>query len=275
MIKRRISQILALVALNSSWGPQAKWLCVPVLSCHSCALSWFACPIGVFVHFSSYQIVPFLALGTILLFGVLFGRLLCGWACPIGFIQDMLYKIPTRKFELPRWTSGIKYPVLILGVVLLPYFLTEQTWFSFCRICPAAALQVSIPDLVLGNSGILSLAAIIRFSVLGVVVGFAILSSRSFCRVLCPIGAVLAPLNYLSFWAIKMPRESCSACQGCDAVCSMHINPSKRILKNTSPNRALDCITCHECQSACLANSKESVDRDVSELAPEAQHGPI
>jgi ferredoxin-type protein NapH len=268
MRKRRIFQILSLLALNSSWGPQVKWLCVPVLNCHSCALSWFACPVGVFVHFSAYHVFPFLALGTILLVGVFLGRLLCGWVCPFGFLQDMLYKIPTRKFDLPGWTSHIKYPALILGVFLLPYFLTEQTWYSFCRICPAAALQVSTPNLVSEGAQALSLATIIRFSVLGVVVGFAIVSSRSFCKVLCPIGAILAPLNYLSFWAINVPAGSCKSCKKCDEVCSMDIDPSTRILQKIPPNRALDCITCHECQSAC---SERIADIRSDGEAPQTQ----
>ena len=62
--KRRVVQVLSLLALHSSWGPELKWLCVPVLSCHSCALAWFACPVGVFVHYSAYGVFPYLAVGT-------------------------------------------------------------------------------------------------------------------------------------------------------------------------------------------------------------------
>lgn len=45
--KRRAVQFGSLLLLHSSWGAEAKWLCLPVLNCHSCQLAWFACPIGV------------------------------------------------------------------------------------------------------------------------------------------------------------------------------------------------------------------------------------
>ena len=62
-LRRRLAvQIAALLALHSSWGPEVKWLCNPVLSCHSCALAWFACPIGVFVHYAGYRVFPLLAM---------------------------------------------------------------------------------------------------------------------------------------------------------------------------------------------------------------------
>ena len=105
-MKRKISLLVSAVLLHSSWGPELKWLCNPVLSCHSCALAWFACPIGVFVHYSGYHLFPFVALGSVLLVGVLIGRLLCGWVCPFGLVQDWLHKIRTPKLDLPPWNCA-------------------------------------------------------------------------------------------------------------------------------------------------------------------------
>jgi len=249
-MKRTVSLIASLLVLHSSWGPEVKWLCNPVLSCHSCILAWFACPIGVFVHYSGYHLFPFFALGTVLLVGALVGRLLCGWVCPFGLVQDLLHKIPSPKFRLPAWSHNFKYLVLIFLAFLFPFLWGEDTLLSFCRYCPAAALQVTLPSLI-GGTLTLSGLTIAKFSVLAAVLVFAVVASRSFCKTLCPIGAILAPLNYLSFWAIKTPREQCLACQKCDRVCSMDIQPSARILAEIPVNRALDCIVCHECQTAC------------------------
>lgn len=247
---RRIVQSLSLVLLHSSWGPDLKWICNPVLSCHSCALAWFACPIGVFVHFSGYHLFPFLALGMVLLIGVAFGRLLCGWVCPFGFLQDMLHKIPGRKLTLPAWTGYIRYAVLILMVFLIPYFLGESTAWSFCRICPASALQVTLPHIITTRTFTLTAGTIVKLALLVVVVVAAILSSRAFCKVLCPIGALLAPLNLLSFWTVKF-APGCTLCKKCDTVCPVDGDPSVRMREGQAPNRALDCIVCHDCASAC------------------------
>ena len=131
MFKRRITQLTSLIILHSSWGPELKWLCNPVLSCHSCVLAWFACPVGVFVHYSSYHIFPFIAVGTVLLIGALAGRLFCGWVCPFGFLMDMLYKIPSPKFDMPKWSGWFKYAVLGLTVIGLPFFLGESNAIAF------------------------------------------------------------------------------------------------------------------------------------------------
>jgi polyferredoxin len=259
-VKRRISQIVSLLLLHSSWGPEFKWFCNPVLSCHSCILAWFACPVGVFVHYSGWHLFPFMAVGMVLVLGVLFGRLLCGWVCPFGFLMDMLYKIPSPKFLLPNWTGYIKYVVLVVMVFLLPFFLGEQTEYSFCRVCPASALQVTIPAFFTRGLTV-DLATVIKLVILAGVLVLAVMSSRSFCKVFCPIGAMLAPLNLVSFWAIKPPVQKCEDCGRCDKYCPVNGLPSSRIAGGIPANRAMECVVCHDCQESCL--HKECPVRDT------------
>ncbi len=250
-VKRRAAQFFSLLVLHSSWGPELKWLCNPVLSCHSCVLAWFACPIGIFVHYSGYHVFPFLAVGTVLLLGVLMGRLLCGWVCPFGLLQDLLYKIPSPKVTLPPWTANIKYVVLAVTVFLLPFFLGEQTLYSFCRACPASALQVTVPNIVTGGFGGLGAAALVKLGILVVVLAGAVVSTRSFCKVFCPIGAMLAPLNFISLWKIRLPAENCLSCKKCNKSCPQQGDPQSRIEQGVPANRALECVVCHDCQTTC------------------------
>lgn len=250
-MKRRFSQFTSFLLLHSSWGLELKWLCNPVLSCHSCVLAWFACPIGVFVHFSSYQTFPFLALGMVFVIGALFGRLLCGWVCPFGFLQDMLYKIPGPKFEMPKWTRNIKYVLLVGTVFITPLLLGEDTMYSFCRLCPASALQVTIPNIITGGTSTISTFTVLKLLVLTAVLVLAMMSSRSFCQMLCPIGALLAPLNHFSFWSVKPPTHHCGGCHRCDDVCPTNVEPSILIEKELSPSRKADCVVCHDCQPVC------------------------
>ncbi len=257
-VKRRAVQVVSLLALHSSWGPEFKWLCNPVLSCHSCVLAWFACPIGVFVHYAAYGVFPFLALGTVLLLGVLIGRLLCGWVCPFGFLQDLLYKVPSPKFHLPAWTAYIKYVVLVLTVLLLPFLFGEQTLLSFCRICPASAIQVTIPNIVGSGLSTVSIMTALKLLILGIVLIGAILSTRSFCKVLCPIGAMLAPLNFFSFWKVKVPTQNCLECKACIEACPQYGDPRERVSHGVAANRALECIVCHECQTICPVDEIEA-----------------
>jgi polyferredoxin len=251
MLNRRLTQFASLLLLHSSWGPEAKWLCAPVLSCHSCALSWFACPVGVFIHYSGYHLFPLLALGTMLLAGVLAGRLFCGWICPFGLVQDLLHKIPSPKFTLPKPASWGKYFVLAFGVFLLPFFLGEETLYSFCRVCPSSALQVTIPNLALSGFAKISLPSLVKLGVLAAVLLLAVMSSRAFCIAFCPIGALLAPLNHFSFRTVKTSLSACVSCRKCDKACPTNIQPSERVSAGIPVNRALDCIVCEECTKVC------------------------
>lgn len=259
MKKRRLYQTISLFLLHSSlwdWA-QLKWFCNPVLSCHSCALSWFACPIGVFIQHSGCRIFPFLAVGMVLVLGMLLARVLCGWMCPFGFLQDLLHKIPSPKFKVPGWMSYIKYLVLIFMVALLPYFFGGNTAFSFCKICPASALQVTLPNLIQSSFGVVTVGNLIKLGFTASILLLAVFGSRIFCKAFCPIGAMLAPLNLVSYWGMKIPTKNCVSCHMCDKACPTQITPSANVLEETSANRALDCVVCYECVDTCPVKKKE------------------
>ena len=97
----------------------------------------------------------------------------------------------------------------------------------------------------------LKTATVVKLVILAVILVFAVLSSRAFCKTMCPIGALLAPLNYLCFWVVKPPHADCIACSSCDRACPTGIEPSLRLGAGRPPSRALDCILCHDCQHVC------------------------
>jgi len=101
-------------------------VCSPVFHCYSCPLALFACPIGVMANFSALHIFPFVAVGTLVVIGALFGSFICGWICPFGFLQDLIGKIPTRKFELPGWMGYTRYVVLVACVFAIPYGIPDS-----------------------------------------------------------------------------------------------------------------------------------------------------
>ena len=86
---------------------QWHWICFPVFNCHSCPTSVFACPLGVIGQFAGVGVIPLAVVGTVALAGLIAGRMLCGWACPFGLLQDLLYKVPYVKFSIPSWTRFI------------------------------------------------------------------------------------------------------------------------------------------------------------------------
>ena len=142
---RRWFQSISIAVLSLGSFFQAKWLCIPILHCHSCPVAVFSCPIGIIGQYLSLGAIPLFLIGTILLFGALVGRALCGWVCPFGFLQEILHKIPSPKFTLWRPLRYGKYLSLFLFVIAVPLFLGTESILYFCRLCPAAAIEASLP----------------------------------------------------------------------------------------------------------------------------------
>lgn len=249
-------QGLSLVGLNLSFGPFASWqakgVCLPVMNCHSCTLAIFGCPIGMLSHYAGYRVFPFLIAGMLLMAGALAGRFFCGWICPFGTLQDALFKIRTRKWTLPRWAPGIKYAVLGLMVFLFPWLWGELTLASFCRWCPPTTLQVTVPNLISGAidaiTPLLALKLVIMALVFGVCVGY----TRFFCRVLCPIGALMALSNHFSLWRVGPLRGRCVSCVACDLKCPTRVSPGERLAAGLPASRHADCVVCHDCTLGCV-----------------------
>ncbi len=85
---------------------------MPWLVCWSDPLAVGACPAGSIQHFFNTGSFPFFAIGFLAIIGAIFGRMSCGWLCPFGYIQDLIYKIR----ELTKW---IIFTILVLVVVYL------------------------------------------------------------------------------------------------------------------------------------------------------------
>ena len=101
---------------------KSKVLCVPGLNCYSCPGALGACPIGALQAALGQRRFPAYVLGTLVLFGVLLGRLVCGFLCPFGLLQDLLDRVPLPKLKVPKRLDKplryLKYAVLVLLVVL-------------------------------------------------------------------------------------------------------------------------------------------------------------
>ena len=241
---------------------KSKLLCVPVLNCYACPGALGSCPIGAMQAVAGTKSrFSFYVLGTLMLFGTVLGRVLCGFLCPFGLIQDLLHRIPTPKLRVPRRVDRIlrylKYAVLLVLVLLGPVLSAGplgggDPWF--CKyICPAGTLEGGIPLLL--NNETLRQAAGFLFSwkcgvMLAILLG-AVFISRCFCRYLCPLGAVYALFNRFALYQMQVDHARCIGCGKCDPVCPMALDVRKEITGG-------ECIRCGRCKAVCPAKAIES-----------------
>jgi polyferredoxin len=250
---RRITQWFSLVALNTNFiGFSSGGWCVPVLNCEACALSWLVCPIGRMSGSIAFHEFPWLVLGIVVVVGLLVGRMFCGWVCPMGLLQDMLYKIPSPKVAIAAGWRWMKYAFLLGGVVLVSYYIgKENNLFFFCHYCPIAALQVVAPAMISTGDYVFDLARTQRFTVLAFILVLAVLNHRSFCKIMCPIGAMQALTNKFSFFRLRMNATGCVHCHRCDKSCPMDVPVEACSRTGRGISRHTECIECLSCQEVC------------------------
>ena len=257
--KRTIIQAAASILQNSHivgfftgriYDGPSKCVCVPGLNCYSCPGAVGACPVGSLQNaVSAWKFrFPAYVLGLLIFFGAAMGRLVCGFLCPFGFLQDLLYKVPSpkkiRTFRGDDKLRYLKYLILLVMVLILP-FIYKTTPF-FCKyLCPSGTLSGILLNAADSRlRGLLGWIFTWKALVLTAVVVMSIIICRPFCRYLCPLGAFYAIFNRVSAVRLNVDKDKCVSCGICASVCSMAVDPS------SSPDH-MECIRCGQCVSSC------------------------
>ena len=191
-------------------------------------------------------------------FAMVWGRVFCGWVCPIGFVQEIATKTtnwmrtsndsaPMRKlrfgmaavllvgtvgvylFVRPRnepVLQGFAAGYLIVLAVLIMLSVSDARWEKSLRIVRYVALSFFVGATVLGIYLHAAFCVLFRnvldsatmMLFLGVLFSSLVLS-QAWCRFLCPEGAILGLLTRLSGTKIRLDRGKCSGCNVCNTVC--------------------------------------------------------
>jgi polyferredoxin len=297
-LNRKIVQWLSLVVNNAYlagffegriYKGKLKSLCVPGLNCYSCPGAVASCPLGslqAVLGARRYRF-SFYVTGLLMGFGLVFGRFICGFLCPFGLFQELLYKVlfkapffrVFREKKLWKGLTYVKYVLLAVFVVGIPLWARGELGIgdpAFCKyICPAGTLTAGFP-LLAANPELRETArwlfALKTAIALGTVLG-CLAVYRFFCRVLCPSGAIYGLFNKISLYRIRLKKENCVGCGACSRVCKMGVDPS---FAPDSP----ECIRCGDCVKVCrfsalasgfFESPRASGVRDLNELNENAR----
>ncbi|HHE38117.1 MAG TPA: 4Fe-4S binding protein [Candidatus Cloacimonetes bacterium] len=182
---------------------------------------------------------------VILVLTIFVGRKFCGYVCPLGTIQEIIYLLNPRSkkpklHDLPKPLHRIllifKY-IFFLITVIAAYGIFQYGYMKFC------------PVLAISHPQHLKVAGIISLFIVFIVAFFL---ERFWCRYACPYAALMNIFQWFGK-ILHIPRtkiirnmEVCIDCYICDKNCPMQINIcDKEIIDD------VECIHCNKCMEKC------------------------
>lgn len=256
---RRLSQF-AFFFVTGEWLAVGWLRCpfgVPFVSCQSCVLA--DCP-------GKYLQLPFL--GIIGLSSLLFGRAFCGWACPMGLVEDALGRLPKPSRRFRQWFAKAdrvlkwaKWPILVIVVwaVFAHNYQADHRPYEYVTRTPSV-FNVQAVQIAWGLGGGPYRA---RFVVLAVALVGGLVVTRLWCRYLCPLGALISVFNKLSVFALHRDKRTCTDCGLYPDQCSEYTVPG-----------TTDCVMCGECVQGCPTHSIKFGTRRRAKPAESPQEAP-
>ena len=219
-------------------------------------------------HFALRLLLP-LAFTLLAFYAFYFfiGKAFCGWVCPLGTVQEWLYRLgrvlrrPFRHLSEPamKRLRPLKWALVLVLVLGLPLaaglgVTPHATGDAFCQVCPSrlatTLLTGDTEQAAIRTGGVLDFAfGALANTLFGFILIAGLAVRQPFCRI-CPLLALNAAFQRLSpLRLVKRPHDKCAKCGICTKACPMDIPE----IWHESGRKAFaeDCTLCGRCAEYC------------------------
>jgi ferredoxin len=168
------------------------------------------------------------------------GKLICGWACPFGALQELIYHVPIlrklKKRKVPFIVSNTIRAVLFVVMLIFLFGIVggRKGFVVYHYVNPFNLFDFDIETVSVG-------ATIVAVVVLSF--GFY----RPFCQFICPFGLLSWLLERVSIFHVKIDRDRCIQCGACIRACPLDA-AKDRVAGKAFP---ADCFSCARCLNVC------------------------
>jgi len=171
---------------------------------------------------------------------VIGNKLVCGWACPFGALQELIYGIPIlrniKRRKLPfALTNTIRAILFALTLLLLFGVVGGNKGFVIYHYIN----PFNLFNLDLGGIGVLTTVVI--------ALAGSFFVYRPFCRFVCPFGFVSWIFERFSITRVRIDKERCTRCGACISACPLDAAQGRVYGRNLPA----DCFSCGRCLNVC------------------------
>ena len=234
---------------RGAWYPRWPYVAVLIVAVAVCGFALGKSPNpmeGTVKLFKSFTgLYPSIAekLAAFLFFAVLAvigNKLVCGWACPFGALQELVFSMPIlrrlKQRKIPFAAANTARSVLFIVMLLLLFGVIggRRGFVVYHFVNPFGLFNLDIESVSIGITIVMALA----------------LSAgvyRPFCQFVCPFGLVSWSLEWVSLFRVKIDRQRCVNCGACIRACPSQA-ASGRVKGKRFP---ADCYSCARCLNVC------------------------
>ncbi|MCK6554231.1 4Fe-4S binding protein [Candidatus Binatia bacterium] len=183
---------------------------------------------------------------AVLVATMVFGRFFCAWGCHMLAFQEACRFALTRLGIRPRLIRlRLLWVVPLVAAFYIFFFpAVQRLWLGVPL--PTPQLELTSENLWTHLPGPTS--AVLTFLVCGVLMVY-FLGSLSFCKYVCPYGALFALADQFSLGRIRLIGD-CDGCARCTAACTTGVQVHAEVQRLSMVANS-GCMRCFECVSAC------------------------
>jgi len=188
----------------------------------------------------SDPMVKVVAFGFFIVLAVIGNKMICGWACPFGALQELFYSLPIlrriKQKKLPFILTNTIRAGLFFTMLLLMFGILggRKGFIIYHYINPFNLFNLDFESVSVLLTVILAL-------------GGAFVIYRPFCQIICPFGFISWIIERFSIIRVRIDHKICTQCGACVKECPSEA--AKGIVE--SKKMPADCFSCARCLNVC------------------------
>jgi ferredoxin len=234
---------------RKAWYPRAPYVAALLLAVSFCGFALGKSPnpmegaVKLFKGMVGLQPSILVVVAAFIFFitlAIVGNKIVCGWACPFGASQELLYSLPIlrriKRNKVPLVLSNTIRGGLFVAMLLLLFGIVggKKGFVIYHSMNPFNLFDLHFESLPILLTTFVAL-------------GLAVFIYRPFCQFICPFGFVSWLAERVSLFRVRVDHDRCNGCGACARACPLPAAADKVAGKTFGA----DCYSCARCLNVC------------------------